>query len=1116
MERLILLMNLWKVKVLSYHKYLSCNMNLKLRTLFINVPVVILCYLWTNPLSAQVRAWEEPIVIPTLKTGRPAEHPTFKPEIDLYADDDQIYPYCYQYRITGDYENKTYNGCFLENKYIKTLITPDIGGKVYGAIDKTDGYDFIYWQPTVKPALISLTGPWVSGGIEWNFPSGHRQTGYQTIGHRLTENPDGSKTVWVGETEWVHGLRWVAGVTAYPDKSLLEAKIRLTNPTSLPQSQYMWATAATHADSSYQLIYPTAYMTTHNRRSFNKWPVSGSTDLSWWKNIPNANSFFSEDPGGFFGGYDHLKQAGTVFVGNEHIMTGKKFWTWGASPSGRLWDWVLSDGGGPYVEPQAGAYTRNQPDFQWLYPGEVREFTLYFFPVKGIGAFKTANVNGALNLEFDHEQLKIGVYSTAEVKDGRITLSCKDKILFDRRFSTDPSIPFTIILPYKGEKKEAFLLSFEDEAGNILIQYSPSAETDYPMPEAEEPVKEPSAYRSADEIWNYGEYLYRNRDKTSAEIFFRHILGKDSLDIRANCSLAQLKIEQAEYQDALHLLDKAARRNRDNGRLCYLSGVADFLSGNFQRSYDSFYRSTHYQEYFSQGYQQVARIDLLNGKVKTAADHIRIALQKNSKSPDLLILQAICLRLLKEYQIAETACDSALSFDPMNFWALNEKIKLARLTGQSTLQDETLLKQLLLDDFQYYIELSLSYIEIGLFEDALEVYERFRTIKGNPATLIDYYEGYCHHQRKNTRLAKEFFEKGRGGSVDRIFPFRKQSIDVFTTALAYHPSDFNACYFLGLIYAGLLNGQKAWDNFEKASVLNPLNASVWRNMGLIKRGYPGVSKYLFSSRTCYEKAFSLAPDDDLILYEFDKVRMDLSESPRERLDLLKQSIPVVEQNDDLLTVMLDLMVAFGECEKAVEYFDHHVFNNREGKYGIHNSYMGAWIGLAEKTSDTEKALAYYQHADKYPDNLKVKPNSPNLRGFLYYPMALLHGQSGNTTEQERLLRITAEEHTDRPTLANYYQALALKKLDPGNTKSDQLIFALEQEGKSLLESGKSVHPGKPESFLNALGYYYLALVSLYEGNDELADTRMKKAQSIYFNVKKDATMLAQEEFTKRN
>jgi len=1087
-----------------------------LRIIFINISLVIVCSPWTKPAGAQVKAWEEPVVISTLKTGKPAEHPTFKPEINLYADDDQIYPYCYNYKITDDYENKTYNGCFLENKYIKVLITPDIGGKLYGAVDKTDGYDFIYWQPTVKPALISLTGPWVSGGIEWNFPSGHRQTGYQTIGHLLTENPDGSKTVWVGETEWVHGLRWLAGVTAYPDKSLLEAKIWLINPTNLPQSQYMWATAATHADSSYQLIYPTVYMTTHNRRSFNKWPLSESTDLSWWKNIPNANSFFTEDPGVFFGGYDHHKQAGTVFVGNEHIMTGKKFWTWGASPSGRLWDWVLSDGGGPYVEPQAGAYTRNQPDFQWLYPGEVREFNLCFFPVKGIGAFKTANVNGALNLEFDHEQLKIGVYSTAEVNDGRMTLSCRDSILFDQRLSTNPATPFAITLPYSGEKKNAFTLSFEDEAGNILIQYSPSEEKDYPMPEAEEPIKDPSAYQSADEIWNFGEYLYRNRDKTTAEKFFRHVLDKDSLDIRANCSLAQLKIEQAEYQDALRLLDHATHRNRDIGKLCYLNGVADFLSGNYQRSYDSFYRSTHYQEYFSPGYQQLTNIDLLNGKVKTAADHIRKALQKNSKNPDLLILKAICLRLLKEYQLAGAACDSALAFDPMNFWALNEKIKLARLTGQSTLKEEALLKKLLLDDFQYYIELSLSYIEIGLYEDALEVYERFRTIKGNPATLIDYYEGYCHHQQKNTRLAEEFFEKGRGGSVDRIFPFRKQSIDVFNTALAYHSSDFNARYFLGLIYAGLLNGKKAWDNFEKASVLNPLNAGVWRNMGLIKRGYPEISRDLSFSRTCYEKAVSLAPDDDLILYEFDKVKMDLSESPRERLNFLKQSIPVVEQNDDLLIIMLDLMVAFGECENAVKYFNHHVFNNREGKYEIHNSYMRACIELAGKTSDPEEALSYYQNADKYPDNLKVKPDFPNLRGFLYYPMAVLYGQSGNKAEQERLLRLTAEEHTDRPTLTNYYQALALKKLDSGNMKSTQLIFALEREGKSLLEGGKGAYWGKQESFLDALGHYYLSLVSLYEGNKELADTRMKEAQAIYFNIEKDAIMLAQEEFRKQN
>ena len=47
-------------------------------------------------------------------------------------------------------------------------------------------------------------------------------------------------------------------------------------------------------------------------------------------------------------------------------MPGKKLWTWGAGPSGRIWEDILTEGGGPYFEPQAGAFSDNQPDFHWM------------------------------------------------------------------------------------------------------------------------------------------------------------------------------------------------------------------------------------------------------------------------------------------------------------------------------------------------------------------------------------------------------------------------------------------------------------------------------------------------------------------------------------------------------------------------------------------------------------------------------------------------------------------------------------------------------------------------------------------------------------------------------
>ncbi len=1064
---------------------------------------------WSN---AQVKVWEEEIVIPTLKVGTPAPHPTFKAEINMRGDEDRIYPYLYNSRITTEYEDKTYLGCFLENEFIKVLVTPELGGKLYGAVDKTNDYKFFYWQPTVKPALISLTGPWVSGGIEWCFPSGHRQTGYQKIGHKLVENADGSKTIWVGETEWVHGLRWLVGLTVYPGKSLLEAKVRLINPTHLPQSQYMWAVAATHADSSYQLIYPTELMTTHNRSSYSNWPVHNGRDNAWWKNIPNANSYFAVDLEGFFGGYDHGKNAGTAFVGNKHIVIGKKFWTWGSSPSGRLWDWVLSDGGGPYVEPQAGAYTDNQPDFHWLNPGEVRDYSQFFFPVSEIGAFKKANIEGALNLEFNANEIELGVYSTSRKEKGKVVLKYKGAQVFEKQISPDPSTPFTASLPdYRGEKTDYQLL-FLDSASNVLISYSPDQKREVEVPEGENPIQDPSNYSSSDERWNLGEYLYRNRDKIRAEEFFRTILKEDSLDTRANRSMAQLYIEKSNYRQALMHLERAQMRNRDLGGLYYLRGVANNYLEDYQSAYDAFYRSTHYQEYFSMGYEQVARIDLFRGEFGLALEHIERALERNIKSPCLWVLKAVTLRLNGQDDQAKSSLDKALSYDPMNFWAINEQIRGLKKTGQPAKSSKAELRSLLLDDPHYYIELALDYLELGMYNDALQVYRLFEDNVGENA-LVEYYKGYCLDKLRETDLAVQAFSKAKEASIINVFPFREKTLEILDVGLTYDSLDANAYYYKGLIYAGLLNGSKSYQSFIRASKLNPTDSKIWRNLGLLKHGYPGVYQDLKLARTYYKEAFDLAKKDDLILMEFDKVKMELQEDPFQRLKFLKKHDDVVEKNDDLLATMLDLMVNYGEFETPIKYFETHIFNNREGKYGVHNSYMNAYIGLAKKAQDSHKAIEYYKKAAAYPDNLKVKPREPNLRGFLYYPMAILYEEIGDMEEMERLLKITAKEHTQLPTIANYYQALALQKLDPDDHNSLQLMKALKEEGENLIEGRAEGYLGKPEQLLVALGHYYLSLFHQFLDNNQESDREIEKARKLLLTIEQEAIKLAQKEFS---
>lgn len=172
-----------------------------------------------NVAITQVKVWDEPMVILSWEIGPPEVNPTFAWSFTRKP----VYPYPYKEILTNQKKDKICTACWLENEFVKVLVLPELGGKLYGAKDKTNDYNFFYWQPTVKPALIGMTGAWVSGGIEWNFPHGHRPSGFSPISYRLVENADGSKTIWVGETEWVNRMRWVVGMMLYPGKSVIEA-----------------------------------------------------------------------------------------------------------------------------------------------------------------------------------------------------------------------------------------------------------------------------------------------------------------------------------------------------------------------------------------------------------------------------------------------------------------------------------------------------------------------------------------------------------------------------------------------------------------------------------------------------------------------------------------------------------------------------------------------------------------------------------------------------------------------------------------------------------------------------------------------------------------------------
>ncbi len=401
-------------------------------------------------MSDEVKAWSEIVKIPTYKIGAPNKNPMFLEKRVYQGSSGAVYPHPVIDRVFDEKEDKEYAALYLENRYLKIMILPELGGRVQMALDKTNGYHFVYYNRVIKPALVGLAGPWISGGIEFNWPQHHRPSTFDPLDWRIETHEDGSETVWCAEIERMFRTKGMHGFTLYPDRAYLEIRVQLYNRTSEPQTFLWWANPAVSVHNEYQSVFPPDVhaVMDHGKRDVSSFPIATGTyykvnyapgtDISRYKNIPVPTSYMAyHSDFDFMGDYDHSAEAGMLHIANHHVVPGKKQWTWGNGEFGQAWDRQLTDEDGPYIELMCGAFTDNQPDFSWIQPGEEKSFTQIFMPYKKIGPACNANEHAALSLEVKNNTAVFGVY-TSSPRTVIVKLDCKGRTLYEKFGSARP------------------------------------------------------------------------------------------------------------------------------------------------------------------------------------------------------------------------------------------------------------------------------------------------------------------------------------------------------------------------------------------------------------------------------------------------------------------------------------------------------------------------------------------------------------------------------------------------------------------------------------------------------------------------------------------------------
>jgi tetratricopeptide (TPR) repeat protein len=1032
--------------------------------------------------SSAVKIWEAPLVIPTYQIGPPDRNPMFYTRESYQGAEKRIYPYALQDDLLHVRQDKTYKALYLENEYVKLCVLPELGGRLFSAVDKTNGYDFFYHQHVIKPALIGMLGSWISGGIEWCAFHHHRNTTFMPVDYTLRENADGSKTIWVGELERRQRMKWLVGLTLYPGRSYIEATVKFFDRTPMPHSVLCWANVAVHVNDQYQVIFPPSVQvaTYHSKIDFTRWPISDGryrgydyrgVDVSWWKNSPVSNSFFAwnlqED---FMGGYDHGRQAGVVHVGNHHVVCGAKLWEWGTGSYGRMWDKILTDEDGPYAELMVGAFSDNQPDYSWIKPHEVKIVKQYWYPVRQIGGFKNANLNGAVNLELKSDNVAaLGFHTTARHSDARVTLRAGDQLVFQQTIEIGPERPFTqeVALPAGTEATDlrAWLASAD---GRELISFQPVE----PKPAAElpKPVRappKPQDVNSVEELYLTGLRVQQIHNPSVDPMdYYQEALKRDPGDSRTNTIVGMNYNQRGMYQQAEGHLCRAIERisaqytRPANTEAYYQLGLALRAQGKLGEASDNFYRATWDHAFHSAAYYQLAELACGKGDFATALEHVEHALATNARDTKALDVKAAILRRLGRADQAEAVARSALAEDPLDFFARNELYLTQSAWGAESDAQVTLaeLKRMMQDEVEAYLELAVDYISCGLRDEAIEVLGRpVQANMGFAATypLVHYYLGYLYEQQGDKDKAAACYRRASQMPTDYCFPFRLETIGVLKTAIRAAPSDARAYYYLGNLLFDL-QPRNAITCWEQSRSLDDRLAILHRNLGW---AYYRAENEIPKAIESYERAIACDRLDPRLFLELDALYQLANVPPERRLAALETSHDVVIQRNECFIREIAVLVLVGKYDRAINYLENNFFHVREGGGEIHDIYVDAHLlqGLrCMEAKQFAQALQHFQKASQYPENLSVgRPaNDQRAPQVAYYTATALEAL-GKPREARQLYQTAAEQQPTRNwPETQFYQALCRRKL--GQDEAAARVFdALIETGNSRLTQGSS-------------------------------------------------------------
>lgn len=988
-----------------------------------------------EPMMQEVIIREEQVVIPTYEIGAADKNPMFLEKRVYQGSCGKVYPYPTTETISPVKTEKTYQAVWLENEYIKVMVLPELGGRIQRAYDKTNGYDFVYYNHVIKPALVGLTGPWISGGIEFNWPQHHRPTTFMPVDHVIQENADGSKTLFVHDVDQMYGTKGITGFTLYPDRAYIEIRGQLYNRTATPQTFLWWANPAVSVNDQTQSVFPPDVhnVMDHGKRDVSRFPIatgvyykhdySEGVDISRYKNIPVPTSYMAEKSEyDFVGGYDYGKEAGILHVADHHISPGKKQWTWGCGDFGKAWDRNLTDEDGPYIELMTGVYTDNQPDFTWLKPFEEKTFKQYFMPYKQAGYVKNATIDAMVNMELTKEGVALCAYATSRREHAEIVLTVKGEEVLRDACVLSPVEIYKKVIAVKPEKETDLKVQVLD-GSKVLVEYQPKDQGIPEMAKPAEAAKEPQEILTTEELFLTGLHIEQYRHATYLpDPYYLEGLKRDPSDSRINNAYGNLLMRRGDYAQAEKHFRTAIKRltwknpNPYNSEAYYNLGLVLFLQRRFEEAYDAFFKATWCSEQQEMSFYYLAVIATGKEEYEAALELVEKGLVKNWHNIKARGLKAAILRKLGREEEALAWIKESKKIDPFDFLS---RFEAYFLTGDE--EEKMKLQSLMRNFHENHLMIARDYAEGGFYAEAIEVLRSCTQDK----PLLHYYAGYYLSLLGKTAESLEEYKKAEAADPLYTFPNKLEDIAVLEAAIAADPDASKAQYYLGCLFYDKLQFERAIALWEASEQKNPAFATLLRNLSIAyynKQGDPQKAQEKM------EKAFALDITDARVFLELDQLYKKLNRSVQERLTNYEKyaigagsTASLVELRDDLMIEYVTLLNSAGRHQECYDTIMGHTFRPWEGAEGkVSMQYKAALVQLAKqklKDAASQEAEKLLEKALEYPINLGEGRLEGTKDNHIWYLLGIAREAMGKAADD---CWQKATEGTDEPAGMMYY------------------------------------------------------------------------------------------------